>query len=331
MDRRTFIGATAGLLCAASRAAGAQAPGRVYRLGVLAPTAPPLPSEADVRGTSVGVPDAMREYGYVEGRYLVVERRFAEGKLDRLPALARELVHLPVDTIVAVGSAAVVAAKNATTTVPIVMFGNFDPVAAGLVTSLARPGGNVTGVLIAPEGTLAAKKVELLKEAVPRATRMAMLVPEDPGTGGQQTEVQQAAFALGLDLIAVTVQGGNYDRAFATIAAARPGTLFVLASTYFVRDRKPIIALAQKHRLPAMYEWREHVVAGGLMAYGSSLLERHKRIAYYVDRIFKGANPGELPIDQPTTFELVINAKTAKAIGLTVPQSLLLRANEVIQ
>jgi putative ABC transport system substrate-binding protein len=273
---------------------------------------------------------ALRERGYVEGRNLVVERRYAEGQIDRLPGLARELVQLRVDVIVAVAAAAVRAAKDATTTIPVVMWGNFDPVAEGLVASLARPGGNVTGALIAAEGTLAAKRLELLKEAVPRATRIAALFHESV-LQTQVQETQKAASSLGVTLVPVEVRGSDYDRAFAAMAAERPAALFVAGSTFFFRDRKQIIKLAAKHRLPAIYEWPEQAEEGGLMAYGSSLPEGYRRLAAYVDRVLKGAKPGDLPVEQPTKHEMVINLKTAKALGLAISKSLLQRADQVIE
>jgi putative ABC transport system substrate-binding protein len=276
---------------------------------------------------------ALRELGYVEGQNLVVEPRWAEGKVERLPGLARELVQLKVDVIVAISGSALRQARDATTTIPIVMVAgwNPDPVAAGFVASLARPGGNITGVLIAAEDTLAGKRLELIKEAVPRSTRIGLLSRGDAGSRTQAQEAEKAASSLGVKLIIGEVQNGEYDRAFAKIATERPGALFVLSSPFFFRDMKRIIALAAKHRLPAIYDWRENADEGGLMAYGSSLAERSRRAAAYVDRIFKGANPAELPVEQPTKFELVINLKTAKALGLTIPQSILVRADEIIE
>ena len=329
IDRRALAGALTAALMTPPLTALGQNTARVYRVGILRPTAPPLSaSEAMV---ATGITAALREIGYVEGRNLVIDARWAAGQLDRLPALARELVQAKVDVILAVGSPAVRAAKDATATIPIVLWGNFDPVALGLVASLAQPGGNVTGVLIAPDGTLAGKKIELLKAAVPRATRMALLAPEDPGFRLQVQEARTAAVALGIDLLVTEVGGGDYERAFAAIAAQRPGALFVGAHTSFSRDREQIIALAAKHRLPAMYEWREQVAVGGLMSYGSSLPVFYQRLASFVDRILKGANPGTMAVERPTRFELVINRKTARALGLTIPQSLLLRADEVIE
>jgi putative ABC transport system substrate-binding protein len=316
-------------MLAAPLVAEAQPAERVYRLGMLFPTTPPLPD--DQRTMATLIPPTLRELGYVEGQNLVIERRYAEGKLEKLPGLTRELVQLRVDVILAVSAAAIRAARDATATIPIVMYGNLDPVAAGFVASLARPGGNLTGVLIAPGGTLAAKKLELLKAAVPGATRIALLAPDDPNFGRQAQEVQTAALSLGVKLVVVDVRDGGYDRAFATIAAERPGALFVGAHNSFMRHRKRIIELAAKHRLPAIYEWPEQVKDGGLMAYGTSLSGLSRRIAAYVDQIFKGAKPADLPVEQPATFELVINLKTAKALGLTIPPSLLLRADQVIE
>ena len=328
MLRRTFLA----LLAAGASLPGpaaAQPAGRVYRLGILAPTAAPPPSE---QTSAVRlIPKALREMGYATGRDLVVDVRYAEGRLDRLPALARDLVRLRMDVIVAISASAALAVKAATTTIPIVLYGNLDPVAAGLVKSLAKPEGNVTGVLIAPAGTLAGKKLEILKEAVPGATRIAFLAPPDPGIKLQVQETQQAAATLGIKLTVTEVQGGEYERAFAALAAARPEALFVAAHTFFVRDRKRIIALATTHRLPAMYEWPVHVEDGGLMSYGSSLTGTTSRVAVYVDRLFKGARPAELPVEQPAEFQLVINLRTARALGLTLPPSLVARADRVIE
>jgi putative ABC transport system substrate-binding protein len=316
-----------GGLVVASRAGWPQTGQRVAVVGLLRPTAP---SATEFMAT--GIPNALRQLGLVQGRNLVIEMRSADGQTERLPGLARELVQLRCDVIIAVGASAVRAARQATSTIPIVMFGNFDPVAAGFVTSLARPGGNVTGVLIAPEGTLAAKKLELLQLAVPRARRVALLVPDDPGIQLQVKETTKAAAALGIELVVVKAQGRDYARAFSTMADARAEALFVGATTFFMTDRKPIIDLASQHKLPAIWEWPEQVRDGGLMSYGSSLLGLYERVAVYVHRIvIKATPPADLPVEQPTKFELVINLKAAKALGLTIPQSLLLRADEVIQ
>jgi putative tryptophan/tyrosine transport system substrate-binding protein len=327
IDRRRLLSAIGAAL--APIAARAQATARVYRVGILRPSSMPLmPTDAQ----AVGIPSALAELGYVEGRNLIVEKRYANGDPARLLPLARELVQARVDVIVTVASTAVQAAKDATTATPIVMYGNFDPVALGLVASLARPGGNVTGVLIAPDGTLAGKRLELLKAAVPQNTRIAYLAPpDDLATRLQTSETRKAAEALGIDLVVVEARDADYGRAFAAITAQRSGALVVGASSLFVRDRREIIELAAKHRLPAIYEWPEQVHDGGLMAYGTSMREMYRRIAWNVDRILKGAKPADMPVERPTKFELVINLKTARALGLTIPQALLLRADEVIE
>jgi putative ABC transport system substrate-binding protein len=298
-------------------------------LGILAPTPAPAPADQIVAVRSI--PEFLEEMGYLPGQNLVVEQRYAAGWLEQLPALARELVRARVDVIVAIGSSATRAARAATDTVPVVFLGNFDPIAIGLVKSLARPEANVTGVLIAPAGTLAGKKLELLKDAVPHATRIALLSHEDPGLRVQEQETRDAAAALGIALRVTRVVGGDYERAFTVLAADRPDALFVGASTYFMRDRKRIIELAARHRLPAMYEWPAQVEDGGLMSYGSDLAVTTRRVAQYVDRIFKGARPGDLPVEQPTDLQLVINLRTARALGLGLPPSLLARAGRVIE
>jgi len=320
--RRPLLSVIAAALLTGRADLRAQTPGRLYRLGILRPTSPaPL---------DVNIPEALRERGYVEGRNIVIDRRYGENRLERLPVFAREMVAGKVDAIVAVGAASVRAAVAATTIVPIVMFGNFDPVASGLVKSLARPGGNLTGVLIAPDGTLAGKKLELLLEVVPGATRIGMLSHYDPSVRQQVAEVRRIASALGLSVHPVEVVDGDYERAFTALATERPQALFVSASTYFVRDRLQIIERAARYRMPAIYEWREHVQDGGLMAYATSLPALHQRVADYVDRIFEGAKAGEMPIEQPSKFELVINRSTARALGLKLSPALLLRA-EVIE
>jgi putative ABC transport system substrate-binding protein len=332
MDRRCFLLRSLAGIIAAPLAAEAQQAGKVYRLGLLAPTTVISPSPTSPGVASFAV-NALRELGYVEGKNLIVERRYTLGKMDRLPALARELVQLDLDVIVAVTADAVQAVRDATATTPIVMFTGWgtDPVGAGWVTSLAHPGRNVTGILISAEGTLASKRLELIKEAVPRVVRVALLNRDDQSLRNQVVEAHKAAASLGVKLVVTEVRRGDYSRAFSAMSAERPDALFVLASSVFYSDRAQIIELAAKYRLPAMYEWREQVQAGGLMAYGSSLSGLSGRVAAYVDRIFKGAKPADLPIEQPTKFELVINLKTAKALGLTIPPSLLLRADQVIE
>jgi ABC-type uncharacterized transport system substrate-binding protein len=328
MDRRRFLLTSLAGALAAPLAVEAQLAGRAYRLGVLRQTEPEPPNP---RSTMVSLTTGLRELGYVEGQNLAIEHRFAGGRIERLPELARELVQLQMDVIVAVAPYAIRAARDATTTIPIVMYGGVDPIAAGIVASLARPGGNLTGVLIAPGFTLVGKKLELLQEVVPRAMRIGFLSPDNSGAQGQVPEAQKAAASLNLKLVVAEVQDGNYDRAFNTMVAERPSALFVANSPTFMRDRKRIIDLVAKHRLPAIYEWAEQVEDGGLMSYGSSSTWVSRRVAAYVGRIFKGAKPADLPIEQPTQFEFVINLKTAKALGLTIPPSLLARADQVIE
>ncbi len=276
----------------------------------------------------------LRDLVYVEGRNVVIEYRDAEGKFERLPALAAELVRLKVDVIVAAPTPPAVAAKNATRTLPIVFPVAVDPVTSGLVTSLARPGGNVTGLsALIPE--LVGKCLEQLKQAIPGVSRVAVLW--QPGAVGERTEkdmlkeAEVAGRALGVRLQFVEARGPeDFDRAFSEMIRARAGGLTVLASVMFVNERRRLVDLAAKSWLPAVYAQREFVDVGGLMAYGPNVADSFRRAAIYVDKILKGAKPGDLPVEQPTKFELVINLKTAKALGLTIPQTLLLRADQVI-
>ena len=329
MDRRTFISSmTVGFL-AAPLAAEAQQAAKVPRIGFLTGNlaASPQAREAFLQG--------LRDLGYVEGRNVVIEYRDAEGKFERLPALAAELVALKVDVIVAGGTPQALAAKQATRTVPIVFAAAGDPVTSGLVTSLARPGGNVTGLTgLGPE--LVGKGLERLKQAIPGLSRVAVLW--QPGGQGERTdkdilkEADVAARALGVRLQFVEARGPeDFDRAFSDMTTGRAGALTVLVSPMFFGERRRLVDLAAKNRLPAVYPWRDGVDAGGLMAYGPNLPDLFRRAATYVDKILKGAKPGDLPVEQPTKFELVINLKTAKALGLTIPPSLLQRADQVIE
>jgi putative ABC transport system substrate-binding protein len=302
--------------------AGAQQAGKMYRVGILAPVRPV---------SSLIVVTRLRELGYVEGQNLVVEQRDADGSLDRLPELARELVQLRPDVIVAVGAGTVEAAREATKTIPIVMGFTTDPVGRGFIASLARPGGNITGIAYSAGPEIAGKRLELITEAVPRAGRVAVLSTREAAAQRHIQEAQKAASRLGVELVIGEVQDDDYARAFAAMVTKRPGALLVLASPILNHDRKQIIALAAKHRLPAIYEWREHVEEGGLMAYGADISAGYRLVAAYIDRIFKGANPADLPVEQPSKYQLVINLKTAKALGLTIPQSILVRADELIQ
>jgi len=314
-------------LTLAPLAAEAQQAGQAARIGYLAAnlTVSLHMTEAFRQG--------LRDLGYVDGRSVVIEYRDAEGKYDRLPARAAELVALKVDVIVAADTPAALAAKQATRTLPIVGAG--DPVTIGLVTSLARPGGNVTGLsLLAPE--LVGKRLELLKQAVPGVGRVAALW--QPGFVGERTEkdmlkeVEVAARALGVRLQFVEARGpADFDRAFSDMTRARADALTVLGSAMFANERRRVVDLAAKNRLPGVYGFREYVDAGGLMAYGPNVADLFQRAATYADKILKGAKPGDLPVEQPTKFELVLNLKTAKALGLTIPQSVLVRADQVIE
>jgi len=276
----------------------------------------------------------LRDLGYVEGRNVVIEYRSAEGKLERLRALAAELVALKVDVIVTGGGTpTALAAKEATRTLPIVFTSATDPVTDGLVTSLAHPGGNVTGLSnLAPE--LVGKCLEQLKEAVPQVSLVAVLW--QPGAVGGRTDMlkpaEVAARALGVRVQFVEARGpADFDRAFSDMTRARAGALAVLGSAIFNSERRRLVDLAAKHRLPTVYTSRDFVDAGGLMTYGVNLADLFRRAAAYVDKTLKGTKPGDLPVEQPTKFELMINLKTAKALGLTISPSLLQRADEVIE
>jgi putative ABC transport system substrate-binding protein len=316
MDHRRFLLTSPAGAVAAPLAPEGQQAEEVHRLGYLSSATLPTPS--DLGGGWYTFLKALNEFGYVKRQNLVIERRFAEGKLDRLPTLARELVKVRADVIVAVGTSAIRAAKEAIQTIPIVMAFSADPVGQGFVKSLASPGGNITGVSYWAARGPETKRLELLKEAVTRALRIAFLVV--PGQPSQTfiEDAYKAASALGVRLVVVTVQAGDYDAASAAMRNGRADALFVQGHPVFNRDLKRIIALAAKHSLPAIYEWRHHVEEGGLISYGGNVSELQRRAASYVDRIFKGAKPGDLPIEQPTKFELVINLKTAKALGLTI-------------
>jgi putative tryptophan/tyrosine transport system substrate-binding protein len=275
----------------------------------------------------------LRELGYVEGQNIAIEERWAEGRTERFPSLLADLLRLRTNVIVAASNAGAVAAKKATTTVPVVFVGATDPVGAGLVESLARPGGNLTGFSVAFEEGFAGKWVELLREAVPRASRVAVLFnPAGPASGGALREMETAATALGVKLQEIRVRDASeFDEAFAAMARDGVGGLVVWTDPLTLRYRTKIVQLAAAHHLPAIYSFGEFARAGGLIAYGPSVREMFRRAAGYVDRILKGASPADLPVEQPTKFELVINLKTAKVLDLTIPQSLLLRADEVIQ
>jgi ABC-type uncharacterized transport system substrate-binding protein len=326
MDRRAFLaGATAFL--AAPPDAEAQPAGKVYRMGYLysgSATSSPRAPEA--------FRAELRELGWVEGRNIVIDYRFAEGRFDRLPDLATDLVRLKVDVIVAWPTPPAVAAKNATKTIPIVMIGVGYPVELGLIESLARPGRNVTGLSF-NVGMEIGKGLELLKETVPKVRRVAILSnPANPGHAAAVSIVKGAARSLGVPLQLLEAREPNqFEGAFAAMAKDRVETLLVVTDSLFILHRARLADLAAKNRLPSMFGVREFVDAGGLMSYGVSVPDLMRRAATYVDKILKGAKPGDLPIEQPTKFELVINLKTAKALGLKIPPSLLARADQVIE
>jgi len=330
MERRTFLSTLTGGLLAAPLAAEAQQAAKVARIGYLSPNlaASPHLRDAFLQG--------LHDLGYVEGRNVVIEYRDAEGKLERLPALAAELVALKVDVILAEGGTlGPRVAKQATRTIPIVFAGAGDPVGSGLVTSLARPGGNVTGLSsLNPE--LIGKRLELLKQAVPGVDRVAVL--RQPVALGERTAKDMlkaadvAARALGVQPQFIEARGPDeFAKAFSDMTSARAGALTLLPSAMFLREHRRLVDLAAKNRLPAAYTSREFVDAGGLMSYGANQPDLFRRAATYVDKILKGAKPGDLPVEQPRKFELVINLKAAKALGLTIPPSLLQRADQVIE
>ena len=304
-------------------AAEAQQPAGIPRVGLLRPGSPPDPYvDAFRRG--------LRDMGYVEQQTITLEYRWAEGRLERLPRLAAELVQLKVDVIVTQGEEAARAAKNATRTIPIVMATSGDPVGAGLVTSLARPGGNVTGLgAVTPE--VISKQLQLLKEAVPRVIRVAILaIPGNVALAHSVKEAQGAARALGLTLQPREVHTPEeLGPAFDAMSRDRPEALFLFADVFTITHQRRILDLAAKHRLPTMCTWRE--ATNCLMSYGTDRFDMFRLAATYVDKLLKGAKPADLPVQQPTKLELVVNARTAKTLGLTIPPSLLARADQVIE
>jgi len=326
--RREFIALVGGaIVCPTGVRAQPQA-GKVPRIGYLRVT-----SASDRPPLLDAFRQALRELRWIEGQNVVIDYRFAEGRLDRLPDLAAELVRLKVDVIVSLGTQGVTAARNATDTIPIVMIGVRDPIAIGLVASLAHPGGNVTGVSGYAGLEIVAKQLELLKETVPEIRRVAVL--SNPTNAYHQLAIKElnvAAGSLGVQLQLLEARGPNeFDGAFAAMAKERAGALLVLSDIMFNGHGTRLADLAASRRLPTANAVRESVEAGGLMSYGPSFLDSYRRSAAYVDKILKGDKPADLPVEQPTKFELVINLKTAKAIGVTVPPTLLARADEVIE
>jgi putative ABC transport system substrate-binding protein len=325
ITRRAFCS----MLLALPFPARAQQPKKIPRIGYLSSQAP---ARESARAEAIRL--ALRERGYIEGQNIAIEYRYAEGKSDRLSDLAGELVHLKVDIIVVSGAAGMVrAAKTATKTIPIVMMGfGADPVEAGFVESLARPGGNVTGITNLTR-KLGGKRLDLFKEAIPKLARVAVLYQSASEAGAPELkEVQAAARALRLTIQPWDVRGtDDFDRVFAALGKQRPDGLYVLSGSLMFANENRIVGFALKSRLPSMYGSREGVEAGGLMYYGADQEESYRRVAYYIDRILKGTKPAELPVEQPMRFELVVNLKTAKQIGVTIDPNLLARATKLIR
>jgi putative ABC transport system substrate-binding protein len=328
MRRRDFIIFLGGAIAAWPLAVRAQQK-EMPVIGVLS-SASPSWSSGPVMGA---VRQGLSEAGYVEGQNLAIEYRFAEGHYDRLPALAADLVGRKVDVIVSTsGTPSALAAKSATSTIPIVFRGGADPVGEGLVASLARPGGNLTGVAFVVD-ELTPKRLELLSELFPRARVIALVVnSNNPATERVIRDVQEAARTKGLQLHVLKAGSeSEIDTAFASLVQLHADALVVGADPFLSSRREQLVALASRHAVPSVYAWREFAAAGGLISYGSSLTTAYRLVGIYAGKVLKGAKPADLPVQQPTTFELVINLKTAEKLGLTVPQSLLARADEVIE
>ena len=314
------------LLLGTPLTADAQAGGKVYRIGLVLTAAPD-----EVRHIIEALDAGLRELGYVEGRNLVIERRFAEEKPERLPAIAAELVRRNVDVIVTGSNPVIVAVKQATTTIPVVMAVSRDPVGSGFVASLARPGGNITGLSNDPGPDILGKSMELLKETIPGISRVAYLW--NPTDVKSYPEVAEgAARKLNVALLPAAIRRRDeIEGAFAVMVRERAGAVLVAQDPLVFSARRQVVLLAARHRLPAVYGVREFAEAGGLMSYGPNLTHQFRHAAVYVDKILKGVKPGDLPVEQPTKFELVINMKTARALGLTIPASLWARADQILE
>jgi putative tryptophan/tyrosine transport system substrate-binding protein len=326
MRRRELI-ALLGSVAALSLAARAQQPGKVYSIGFLT-------AGASAAGTPAlpAFVEALQELGWIEGKNIIFEYRYGENRLERLPNLAAELARLRVDVIVAAGTLAPLAAKHATTAIPIVMTSAGDPLGSGLVASLARPGGNVTGLsLMVPD--LAGKRLQLLKDLLPRLSRVAVLWDAgNPYPAQVFKEAESAAQMLGLEVQSLEVrEPDDFNSVFGAARSKNPDALVTVEDPLTVGHRKQIVAFAARNQLPAIYGLREFVEVGGLMAYGASISDLYRRAAVYVDKILKGARPADLPVEQPTKFEFVINLRTAHTLGLTIPPAILARADEVIE
>ncbi len=333
--RRTFLATVTGATLAAPLAAGAQQAGKVYRVGLIVVATPvsELAGPEPLNPAARAFVQSLRALGYVEGQNLILERRSAEGRFERFGDIVAELVRLKADVIVTNSDPMTRAAKAVTTTVPIVMATSTDPVGEGIVQSLVRPGGNITGLtnVVGPE--FEGKRLELLKAMLPGLSRVAYLGSKEnkdwESPRGQS--VRTAAQVLGVTLVLAEFSPRQYTDAFTLISRARAEALFVAQSPATFAGRALIVDFATRTRLPSMFAWRDAVVFGGLMSYGVSFVDNLRGAATYVDKILKGAKPADLPVEQPTRFELVINLKTAKALGLTIPPLLLLRADEIIQ
>ena len=327
MRRRNFITLLGIVVLATPLVAAAQGVGQPARIGFLGNSTAAL--EANLVGP---FREGLRDLGYVEGENVKIEFRWAEGDYERFPALIAELVALKVDVIATAGTPATLALKKATSSIPVVMIAVGDPVGSGIVQSLSRPGGNITGLTsIAPE--LEGKRLQLLKEVIPELLRFAVLWnPSNHYMIATEQQVQAAARVLGLRVLSLGVQNlDELEKAFATIRKERPGAFNVLADRLFLHNRARIMEFAAQERLPGVHAYREMVEAGGLMSFGPSYAGMHRQAATYVDQILKGASPADLPIEQPAKFELVVNLRTAQALGIEIPPSILLRADEVIE
>jgi putative ABC transport system substrate-binding protein len=327
VDRRAFLGTVAGGLLAAPLAAEAQLAGKVHRIGFLGN------STATLETNLVGpFREGLRELGYVEGQNILIDYRWAEGKYERFPALIAELIAQRVEVIVAAGTPASLAVKKATTSVPLVMVAVGDPVDTGLVASLARPGGNITGLTSTAE-ELEGKRLELLREVIPKLSHVAVFWnPQNPTLLAALKEMRAAAQVLGIKLQVLEVRtSGELEETFKATVTKRPGALHVMGDRLFLHNRQRIMAFAAQQRLPVVPVHAEFVEAGALFSFGPSYPGMHRRAAYFVDSILKGAKPADLPVERPTKFELVVNLKAAKALGLKIPPSLLQRADQVIE
>lgn len=329
MNRRTFVGGVASGVFVASITAVAQNVGRMPRIGMLLPGAPPPPDQSSP--TLETFRSGLRDLGYIEGKNLAIEYRWSEGREERFAGLASDLVRLDVAVIITQGTPAVLAAKAATSTIPIVMVFVGDPVGIGVVASLARPGANITG-FSQLDTDLDGKRIELLKQAVPGVSRVAILwSTNDSGMTLAVSRIEAAARALGLSVQSLAVRTPeDFAGAFQAARSERAEALVITVQPFMLLHRAQILDLVAKSRLPAIYTLRSFVDGGGLLAYGPSLSDQYRRAASYVDRILRGAKAGDLPVEQPTKFELVVNLRTAKTLGLTIPQSVLTRADEVI-